>query len=74
MTDSSSKRPGAAHDALIFLLVIVLSAGLVGGLYLSRVALIRRAPPDSSTMFRRPIFLRRRFARTGPTTGRGNRD
>src|SRR4051794_25950580 len=34
MTHSPSKRPGAAHDALILLLVIVLSGGLVGGLYL----------------------------------------
>ncbi len=34
MTDSVPKRPRAAHDALILLLVIALSAGLIGGLYL----------------------------------------
>jgi hypothetical protein len=34
MTDAVSRRRGAGRDALIFLLVIVLSAGLVGGLYL----------------------------------------
>ena len=34
MTDAVSKRPRAGRDALILLLVIALSAALVGGLYL----------------------------------------